>query len=531
MKLLLVDDEEYVIDSIKRNLDLEEAGVDEVYTAYSVQQAKNIMEMVNIDIVISDIVMPGGTGFEFVEWVRRQKLKVQVIFLTSYAEFDYARRAIQLNSVEYLLKPIDFEKLKQAVCQAAEVVIKEKEMRDLRQESIKWGRNKKILQKDIWKTVLKYGFSEEKFCETALQRQLHYEPGHYFRLICLTPEGKIRKREEWDVETMEFVIENVMSELYEGTEIIVDTVFYQEPGIYWIVMQSSKKEYPQEDASDKEILQQYVKWMNEKICSEFWCGVGCWESVLKIQKQSQIIQKMYESSLSVRNEVLFLSEFQTPETIYENKELDIWKILLYEEKTDELLKRIRKYLDRTKQGGMITRIFLSALRTDLVQMVYAWLSEREIKANALFSDAEMEKLQRDALSGRDQMIEYAKMLVQKAIQYKQYINKSDSVMSQVCAYIDAHYREEIHREELGELVFLNTDYLSRIFKKEKGISISTYIIQKRVEAAKKLLTQSTLPINTVSLYVGYSNFSYFTKMFKENTGYAPLEYRRNFSEK
>ena len=116
---------------------------------------------------------------------------------------------------------------------------------------------------------------------------------------------------------------------------------------------------------------------------------------------------------------------------------------------------------------MITRIFLSALRTDLVQMVYAWLSEREIKANALFSDAEMEKLQRDALSGRDQMIEYAKMLVQKAIQYKQYINKSDSVMSQVCAYIDAHYREEIHREELGELVFLNMDYLSRIFKKEK----------------------------------------------------------------
>jgi len=52
-----------------------------------------------------------------------------------------------------------------------------------------------------------------------------------------------------------------------------------------------------------------------------------------------------------------------------------------------------------------------------------------------------------------------------------------------------------------------------------------------VEEAKKLLTQSSLPINTVSLYVGYSNFSYFTKMFKDNTGYAPLEYRRNFGER
>lgn len=65
------------------------------------------------------------------------------------------------------------------------------------------------------------------------------------------------------------------------------------------------------------------------------------------------------------------------------------------------------------------------------------------------------------------MMEYAGVLVRKAVQYRQYINKSDSVTSQVCAYIDAHYREEIHREELGELVFLNTDYLSRIFKKER----------------------------------------------------------------
>ena len=57
-----MDDEEYVIESIKRNLDLTETGVNEVYTAFSVQQAKNIMGMVDIDIVISDIVMPGGTG-------------------------------------------------------------------------------------------------------------------------------------------------------------------------------------------------------------------------------------------------------------------------------------------------------------------------------------------------------------------------------------------------------------------------------------------------------------------------------------
>lgn len=394
MKLLLVDDEEYVIESIKRNLDLTETGVSEVYTAFSVQQAKNIMGMVDIDIVISDIVMPGGTGFDFVEWVRKEELKVQVIFLTSYAEFDYARRAIQLNSVDYLLKPIDFEKLKAAVQRAAESVAKEKKIQDLRQESIKWNQNRKILQQDIWKNVLKSGFSEEKFCETAAQRQLSYGPGHYFRLICLMPEIKSNKREMWDTATMEFVIENVLSELYEETDIAVDTVFYQEPGIYWIVTQSREKAFPQDGGRDCEILQQFVAWMNEKIYPELWCGAGQWESVLGMQKQSRNLQKMREGSLSVRNEVLFLNEFQAPQTSYENKELDVWKALLSEEKPEELLERLQKYLDRTEREGMITREFLVALRTDLTQVVYAWLSEREIKAYALFADADMENLHR-----------------------------------------------------------------------------------------------------------------------------------------
>lgn len=353
MKLLLVDDEEYVIESIKRNLDLTETGVSEVYTAFSVQQAKNIMGMVDIDIVISDIVMPGGTGFDFVEWVRKEELKVQVIFLTSYAEFDYARRAIQLNSVDYLLKPIDFEKLKAAVQRAAESVAKEKKIQDLRQESIKWNQNRKILQQDIWKNVLKSGFSEEKFCETAAQRQLSYGPGHYFRLICLMPEIKSNKREMWDTATMEFVIENVLSELYEETDIAVDTVFYQEPGIYWIVTQSREKAFPQDGGRDCEILQQFVAWMNEKIYPELWCGAGQWESVLGMQKQSRNLQKMREGSLSVRNEVLFLNEFQAPQTSYENKELDVWKALLSEEKPEELLERLQKYLDRTEREGMI----------------------------------------------------------------------------------------------------------------------------------------------------------------------------------
>ena len=110
MKLLLVDDERYVIESIKKNICWERTGITEIYTAFTMKQAQEIITAVKMDIIISDIVMPAATGFDLVQWVREQNFRIQVIFLTSYAEFDYARRAIQLESVEYLLKPIDFEK-------------------------------------------------------------------------------------------------------------------------------------------------------------------------------------------------------------------------------------------------------------------------------------------------------------------------------------------------------------------------------------------------------------------------------------
>lgn len=96
MNLLLVDDEEYVIESIRKNVDWEKSGITRVCTAFSMKQAQDAMDMIPIDVIISDIVMPNGSGFDFVEWVREKSYEVQVIFLTSYAEFDYARRAFPL---------------------------------------------------------------------------------------------------------------------------------------------------------------------------------------------------------------------------------------------------------------------------------------------------------------------------------------------------------------------------------------------------------------------------------------------------
>ena len=151
MKLLLVDDERYVIESIKKNICWERTGITEIYTAFTMKQAQEIITAVKMDIIISDIVMPAATGFDLVQWVREQNFRIQVIFLTSYAEFDYARRAI------------DFEKLEEALKKAEQAVLQEKHIEKLTEASEQWEKDRTILQKDIWRNLLSGNMTQNQF--------------------------------------------------------------------------------------------------------------------------------------------------------------------------------------------------------------------------------------------------------------------------------------------------------------------------------------------------------------------------------
>ena len=481
-----------------------------------------------MDIIISDIVMPVATGFDLVQWVREQNFKIQVIFLTSYAEFDYARRAIQLESVEYLLKPIDFEKLEEALKKAEHAVRQGQHIEKLTEESAQWEKDRTMLQKDIWRNLLSGNMTQNQFYESEKRMKLYQNGLIFFKPVCFCMDHKAEETQKWEPSTIEFIMQNVLTELFDSLYVRVDTVLCENEYRYWVVLSTDKILEEGEKIKEKDVLYQFVQWMTDHVHSYFWCGAGNWSEFSEVIAQADDLRKMRESSLSVWNEVIYLYEFQPSGTVYKNPVLDTWKTLLAGEEVEAVITSIRNYLETVGKNEMITRQLLLSLRTDVTQMVYVWLSEMGIYANALFSDKESENYMLDAVNGFNEMIEYVENLIRKAVEYKWYLTKEDSVADQICTYIDSHFKEDIHRDELAELVFLNTDYMSRIFKKEKGVSISNYILQKRVDEAKKLLCGSSLPINTVSLHIGYSNFSYFTKMFKENTGLTPLEYRRKF---
>jgi len=129
---IIVDDEEFARSSLYFLLQENCENVNIVGIAKSVNDARNLLNQHNVDLIFLDIAMPGGNGFELIP--QAQQANATVIFTTAYDQ--YALKAIKANALDYLLKPIDIDELKEAV-DKADKYIKLNKAENNRNESLK----------------------------------------------------------------------------------------------------------------------------------------------------------------------------------------------------------------------------------------------------------------------------------------------------------------------------------------------------------------------------------------------------------
>ncbi len=119
MKVLIVDDQPEVVESMVSGVNWERLGAEAVLTAYSVKEAQGIFERERIDILLCDIEMPPTNGFALLRWVQERFAGVVCIFLSAHAEFEYAQEAVKLGSFDYILQPAPYAEIEAAVERAA----------------------------------------------------------------------------------------------------------------------------------------------------------------------------------------------------------------------------------------------------------------------------------------------------------------------------------------------------------------------------------------------------------------------------
>ena len=112
-KIMLVDDEEEVRKSIIRKIDWSRAGFEVIGDAENGKEALEKIDQIEPDVVLTDIRMPYMDGLSLAEAIRQRHPSIKIVIFSGFDEFEYAKKAIKLNVIEYILKPVNVEELKQ----------------------------------------------------------------------------------------------------------------------------------------------------------------------------------------------------------------------------------------------------------------------------------------------------------------------------------------------------------------------------------------------------------------------------------
>ena len=133
MTILIVDDEPLAVQGILDGVNWEKLGFEKVLTANSYAEAVSVFKNTYVDVLVSDIEMPGESGLKLIEYVNVHSANTECIILTAHDEFDYARTAVRLNCMEYVLKPIRYQLLTEILHRAEEKVALRRKNEQIRQ--------------------------------------------------------------------------------------------------------------------------------------------------------------------------------------------------------------------------------------------------------------------------------------------------------------------------------------------------------------------------------------------------------------
>lgn len=530
MNVLVVDDDRYVVAAIVKKIDWTMLGIENVYTAYNMRQAQKIFSTNTVNIMLCDIEMPQGTGLELLAWIRENEYDVQAIFLTNYADFNYAQKAIELESFDYFLKPIAFDKLTLILQRAIKKATLKKGNSSNDSELLL--QNKEKAAALFWYNVLyeKVFPSKSAVAHMVEECGLDYQLSDCFLPVLIHAFPLHDLLTTSDKSIFAYGFQNVLRELFTCPEFTLEACVEYSSGISYLIVLSGKNT-AESVAAAKKISYTVIEKTTCFLECELSCSIGIFSPLQSVSETVQQLVAMSVDRVKARNQVSLLKNYQPNEEPYFPPDIITLEELLYSDNSELFLSKTSMYLNDLLKNKKLSLSSMRLFRVDITQIIYSFLTKNNIEANKLFNGQVNDFLLENSLNSVEDMQKYLDYLVTSAVKYKMSVEKSSTVVTKTKRYIEEHYAEDLSRNKLAEMVFLNEDYLTRIFKKQMDISLSNFILQTRLNAAKDMLKNTTDAVNNVASAVGYPNYSHFSRLFKKSVGCSPNEYRKKLQDR
>lgn len=514
MNILLVDDEALSVESIASSIDWQSLGICEVYKAYSMHQAQEIFARHKVDILLCDIEMPKGTGIDLVEWMRGMNYETVCIFLTCYSRFEYASTAIRLKIFDYVLKPCEYSVLTDVILRCVEFARKSAEDRIKQRQGEYWHEDYDRVVTSFWEQLLK---GTLKVSEETLPRQLalhHLDTamadGRYYLFVLeAVPDRDI---EAWENDLLGYAVRNIVLEMLD-TRIM----YVVRNNSFVIIKDASGLELPDFEKSCIDV----VKTLSATLPSEFF---GCFDEPCGMANAAEIYRRLSRDAQNRYSLKSMVFRYGQPHHNPSLPKLDPehWQNALLGQNTDLILEEIRDLLGVVGDARIVDRNLLQVLYHQLLKAVYFVLNLHHLPAHQPFLD----KYDVNAFQSIPDFEVWAEDVLENTTSLLSSQEASSTLVNTLRQYIRDNMDSDLSRSQIANVVHLNPDYLSTLFRKKSGYSLSQFVNMERIMAAKQLLLSTDLPINEIAIRTGFQNISYFSKQFKRLENQTPQSYRK-----
>jgi two-component system response regulator YesN len=527
-EILIVDDEIFAVEGIKSAIHWDKLGITEVHTAFNIRQAKEVFEKNKVDIMLCDIEMPQGNGLELLAWVREKYPETECIFLTCHADFGYAKEAIKLGSLDYILKPVPYDELETVILKAVKKIQAANRLLEESRLGQYWFKNKSVVSERFWQDILHHNIASEPEAikEAAKERNIKYSDEMKVCSILIRIQHWYKKLTLDDEGLMEFALKNIAEEkILKGEK--NGQIINLDDEKYLVIFDSDLSEH--DFSLLKKACEDYIEACNKYLSCDLCAYIGSEVYIYNLSANVDQLLNMDENNVAFSNKVFSICQHAAQAGKIAMPDMSLWLVFLNEGSVDKVIVEVQKFLQLQTGKSELNANALYQFQQDFSQMIYSYLKNKDIQAHKLLGDEKTALMYAKATRSVKNLLEWAKHITDKATGYANVVEKSQSVVDRAKKFISENISQDISREDIANHVFLNPDYLNRVFKKELGMPISEYIQQERFRIVKELLANTDIPVSTIALQVGYTNFSHFSKMFRKYFGMNPMDYRQKSS--
>ncbi len=517
-KCIIIDDEPLICRLVNKLGNWEELDIEVVAVCYDGESALREIMKHKPDIVFSDIRVPIYNGIEIMEHVQEAGLHPLFVIISGYSEFEYAQKAIRLKAVDYLVKPIQKDKLNDALLRCCDL---------LSQESERHATSSALA--DAYKELLWNDLYNRKYnCQTAGDFMEKYgavwrDRMHYVAAISVS-RPELSEHHALYIDKVVTIFSNTFEKLTYSCD--------SSSGCIYLCFSLDNNDNNRAETIFQKLFID-IKHLEETL-NFFSLTIGYSDPFYTPDKYLDALKEAQIASFYrfEKGANAIYSYSKLPDTVYSYKNLineAFTKNIIYYADSLNIKQLNGLLLDfKTKFLQHSNRDFI-----DLIEFCIHFLNT--VMNTTQFPEQEIlrEKFRFDYqyCITYDSIFQLLENYICNIINKKKeeaFVELSASVKS-ARDYINEHYTEKIYLDDIAKAISLSSTYLSSIFKKESGVNITDYINSVRCDAAKDLLKTTPLSIITIAEQVGYSDEKYFQHQFKKFVGITPAQFRRIYT--